>query len=1704
MAKKYHAATSLLSVQGTAIKKDENPIKIIKQYVYPQKGCNIQVGTENTMIINEAGRLLVNESARGEADLNRDEVMVGLLNTILNPKLLSNPSPMPQRTAEETFKKVYGKHFSGKQFSEVAGLPLDLFVDKYPQSFKRYTKKGEIMLRSLTRKPTNKIKSHTKQTASRPESACSSVDTNTSFHTAQDFGSDISLSENEFCELSTTPIGNGKSVNDSENNILIASSGEGNGSDGDSLTPRNEDTVDNNDITECDSWDWKTVTRKKHKRKTSISLQNNSEIKMGHLWKNPHGFTAQKSNDLENRTVLQQLLSRPEGKSLRFVSENAYTRPLKCMIDIVSMWNTPSEKTSYIVIGASMQANGKLQLQGLTSMCQFQHSKDLFDKDIFTTRPEFSYFETTLNGRLFGVLKLSNRNRHSVPCIVKCSYSDDVQEITKSQLWYRPLSTNKVCDPTENEYAQIFGWFNSHSLPSPTKQEIEEYGNSQEGELKSDANSGSPVIYKTIRELEKIINLRKDHFVLISGDIPRGLPRAGAISLIPWIAVFDMDSHSRDIGLLRENEQFISSQRSLHVSTWREPAPSIVEEGTRWCFIRGRRDDPNSKINPPDDVRVWYKTVQTSLDAHIEQLRKFASGYTILTVVLIWPADETIAPFLQKMVLKLDESIEPAPKFVLFMSSNPTTSMGQAVYELLCSEYKQTLTIFQLELKDMMSGLTSFLKRSETPKNKKFELPHSDECLNNNITDENAAWLREDVDVLFRTCPYANVEDELNVLQEEKKKFYRGGTLHWSTWYGCDSRSLDVPRDLRDKFTLIIQDHINENRGCLLYLYHDPGSGGTTLSQRLLWDFHTQVPCVHLKTRTYTSIRTLKERIEFLYDKTFLPVILLVDGEDEMKVKSMFRELNARSPIIIICVKRHPFQENDKKVSFQKLKGHVSVGEAKNLALQYIEQCKDDQKKVNELKRLYEEVKSKRLHCLYEFGLTAFLHEFTGLTSYVRGYLQHHINHSAKSMDETVRILGYLSLAYFYGHTSLPCQFFTELLHKPSNYAVDIDDFPYPINLFIVPDDTEGRRKNIRTCHYLIAKEILECILGSDKKTSGRCGNELSYSAKLNLSQFCLELIDYASSKKLRGGVSTDIIVHCLTRIFIFRDNKDVGQTTELRRKPVLSRVMNDIHSNPPNFSERLQVLERLTNNFPNDASFLAHLGRFYSFCRPDETEKAEECFKKALELCPTCKDEEDTIDDRSKTVLVHIYHMYGTVLQRRIGRYTGNAAHDEPEKETNQEDFRHRLDDIRDVAKDACRLFENCRKFTATGQENGYGYTGEINVRLQVCDFVQRNYRNGEGANGIKGFLSSSGKGRCKTKEYIRKSAYIIPNLISECYMVVEKEDIDPGLKKAIIWYNHLFQAKQINVEGLSVHEDNNSYRLKIAIRKQRYAKSDDSLVFLEYVDNPQDITEIIECYEKIIQNMACANQLCYRKRKESELEFMEWLIAIRHRLCLRRYTVTDVLEQVEIWHGKIPSAMSLFYNFVLKSIIGIGTTGQKGDTAALLDAQAMIKKMQQYGRSVLRPKYPREWMGTSTEGIKCLIPGTRHPGLSPEDHSQSGRDARVFKGTIAPPNRRKASGFIQLDLGDNNIEVRVFFIPNTVNLSGSQYASKRVEFELAFSLQHGYEAFAVKLLKLYGCSNCDKSVVICSRESSARCPDCQTLIQRDDFTLIQGRQSP
>lgn len=313
-------------------------------------------------------------------------------------------------------------------------------------------------------------------------------------------------------------------------------------------------------------------------------------------------------------------------------------------------------------------------------------------------------------------------------------------------------------------------------------------------------------------------------------------------------------------------------------------------------------------------------------------------------------------------------------------------------------------------MKRLCGCISDITKNQQIVSNIKYSLPTADEFSDPSIEESDAAWLREELEILYLTNPYTKCQMDINSLEEEGDIFFRGGSLRWFAWYEVGAGHFDAQRDLMLAIIKTIRVYIEENRSAVVTLYHAPGSGGTTLAQRVLWEFHIEIPCAHAKLRSALPVSSFIERIEMIYAKTHKPVLLLVDGDDQVKVKQLIRTLkiNSRCYIIILYVKRYPYRAKGNKLF---LRGTVSIQEAKRLALKFKNQCKEDGKKQEQLSKLCEDIEVGKEHLVYEFGLATYLHEYKGIERYVKGYLWPCGNSNIDcSIGRT--ILCFLSLAY--------------------------------------------------------------------------------------------------------------------------------------------------------------------------------------------------------------------------------------------------------------------------------------------------------------------------------------------------------------------------------------------------------------------------------------------------------------------------------------------------------------------------------------------------------------------------------------------------------------------------------------------------------------------------------------------------------------------
>jgi hypothetical protein len=844
-----------------------------------------------------------------------------------------------------------------------------------------------------------------------------------------------------------------------------------------------------------------------------------------------------------------------------------------------------------------------------------------------------------------------------------------------------------------------------------------------------------------------------------------------------------------------------------------------------------------------------------------EELERFSEHQTSLRIIVLWPCSEDEMKCMERFLTKLLERFEDPPDIFLWFTDGeehdfPEVKMIQEHAEKNVHLIHQGLKEFCAELQRTHSSENN----SSVPvqSDLSFKLPghggSTETC-----SQEEWAWLREQgMEVLYLDNPYKSKD-----LQSEAENFFKGGSISWWVRYHMQPNCFDVQREgakviekhIKENF---IEKHIKENfialqEGRIFQLLHAPGSGGSTMARRILFDLHESTPCVHIMHQTESSTKKIAERLDFLYTKTQLPVVVLVDGGKKHQIKNIQAQLDesVKSIVIFLLVKRHkqeinpPFFNEHKSTFF--LKGTVTEQESNNLTYHLKLQCKDEKKR-DALDKLDMEVHNNQPHQMFEFGMTVYEHEFRGVRAFVEGYLDLGGNEGPglEHLQPWQRCLGYLAVIFYYAGCSLPSLLVGVLMGKEyHNRCLSIKDLPHYMQMFVVADTNDDRPNCVRIMHYTVATEILEQILNPGGQ--GKRGEKLSEGARQNLKQFCLEFLEQIreDQENHHEGRASRPVQDVLTKVFILREKGDPDSEHETNKKIVFSQIILDILSVEP-YNERLEVFQKLCETCPNDGSFKAHLGRFYSLCQRKKEEQATQCFKDAIQ---------DAIKHGSND-LGYIYHMYGCFLKRKIRNNVKLATYS--------------LDDMLKDGKKACEMFRQCRAQIDSSLLEAFHFMGEIDLRLQICH--QFNERN---VGGLKALLSEQHQ-PSDWSRFVCENIYAIDDLIKECKSSVHMNK--SGIKELqnnIILHKKLFSGCLGDVNFLQFTDPLTRLRAILAAKKVLCDEDDKPFVLNKNIAT-EDLHSIVDLLEKIHEHR---NDERPEMRRKLDEHYCDWILVIRRR---------------------------------------------------------------------------------------------------------------------------------------------------------------------------------------------------------------------------------
>ena len=506
------------------------------------------------------------------------------------------------------------------------------------------------------------------------------------------------------------------------------------------------------------------------------------------------------------------------------------------------------------------------------------------------------------------------------------------------------------------------------------------------------------------------------------------------------------------------------------------------------------------------------------------------------------------------------------------------------------------------------------------------------------IPPDRARWIEEEFD-LVHLPTHTSTEDT----QNEIKNFHHGNEI---SWYGLNA-GIDIHRDGLEEIERRVRDGLAARSVRRVDLSHWPGAGGSTLSRRLAWNIHTSYPAVIAHT---VNPGSNLDRIRYLFDISNQPVLVIIDSpsattNDLNRLFDLVRGSNVWATLIRVA-RYYGDLQGHRPVPF--LDAMLSAHEAMALEERLATLVPDRRSALHSLSG----VEDRRLRTPFNYGLTAFGRDFQGLESYVSNRLD-------RCTEEGRLVCLTSSLVYHYGQQSISLQLFARRLGIPQTKVVALSDVvdEFVEDLFV---NATGK---VRPIHELIAEEVLRQLLGQDPTDENW---------KTGLADAAITLAEICAEQATTSGAQTSEMLHT---VLLERHTEDSDSD--------FSRLLNDIPS--PEGQER--VLTKLTELFPYEPHFWAHLGRFRSLVTRNH-QMAHECHQTALGL---------TQDDPT------LHHMAGMSLRAQLYDLL-EALDRNPGLEEN----------MRGLVEEAAERFATARQLD---RRNEHGYIAHVQMLDRVIN---------------------------------------------------------------------------------------------------------------------------------------------------------------------------------------------------------------------------------------------------------------------------------------------------------------------------------------------------------------------------------------------------
>ncbi|XP_048870907.1 sterile alpha motif domain-containing protein 9-like [Brienomyrus brachyistius] len=571
--------------------------------------------------------------------------------------------------------------------------------------------------------------------------------------------------------------------------------------------------------------------------------------------------------------------------------------------------------------------------------------------------------------------------------------------------------------------------------------------------------------------------------------------------------VFDFDPDSKASGLCKKYIEHHAA--NLHfLQNYKIPDEMSIKdfegelrlfEQVSWIFCNGRNDFRGNET--PCDEIAWITNRKTFLKEAVCLICKQIlpngtfSVIFFLTSPVELPIVHTFHEFIAEMqghddIICISESEDNYSKWEGYAqwSCTAETVQSKSISGMKMSHVNATIQQLQPSKTRVAKHLSVFskgvcqLEKIEEERMSSIEILSIDQC-DDTITDS---------------------EDEIKVIEEN---FYRGGKVSWINFWLSEKKHVGefIQRDTYKEISKRISDlpkcSIEQTAIQDLRIYHQPGSGGSTVARQVLWNNRKNFRCA-VARHSFSASKVAEHAVrlreyEEVDAQKCLPVLLLVEDFDTEYLEDLRRELESAvrtqkiKPgtlcfLLLSCRQSHEPEKMSKESPLQNFSvtHKLSAEEKREFA-----------RKKTEVEKQYS------ANYIITFVLMSEEFNKDYIIKFVKDLLV-----GIKHGDVVTHLIHYVALLNTYVQNSYLSQSHCEallLLSMQTNIEPTANKqtrkkhtdrcrrhlFESSLNkqakvLFIHLRDEKTHIQSIRILHPLIAKEVLRQLLGKDQQQS--------------------------------------------------------------------------------------------------------------------------------------------------------------------------------------------------------------------------------------------------------------------------------------------------------------------------------------------------------------------------------------------------------------------------------------------------------------------------------------------------------------------------------------------------------------------------------------------------------------------------------------------